>query len=289
MTEPTTTGRQPRKVYDPAEQWLSVIDTLNAFLENAIEPHELFNYSDDGITAIPITNKQWIQLTGKETPPHSGLRWLKLGNVFRDKKGYIHQSLIKCHTELPWKIIWSMARNTLTCNKLCGIPIHLSAVNNTIHFYLKSYTDCPLELLNSVTDILSLVSKVFIDVYSTSTVAGLKDINKKDRLCQGATDYNARENLRQMLIKRGIGNLKTRKQQEDLIDSVLSLEMFSHLKKETKTSIIKWLWARNLLKSKYTGKMDRITAILWKQENKIPLTPAERKFKCKHKSDFKET
>lgn len=286
MTEQTTTNVSLRKVYDPAEEWLSVIESLDVFLEEAIEPHKRFEYSEEGITAIPFTNKQWIQLTGKETPPHTGLLWLKPGNIFKDRKGYVHQSLIKCYSSLAGRIVWAMTRNTLICSKLGKIPVHVSAVNNTIHYYLQKFTDCPIDLLNRVTDTLSFVSKVYIDMFSDSTLDGLKTINKKERMGKGATDYTARENLRQMLIKRGIGRLQTRTQQEKLIDSVLSLEMFSHLKKETKTSILKWLWTRNLLKSSYMSKTDRATEILWKQANKIPLSPAERKFKCMHKEAF---
>lgn len=287
MTEPTTTNRTTRKVYDPAEEWLSIVESLEVFLEEAVEPHKRFEYSDDGIDYIPFTNKQWIQLTGKETPPHTGLRWLKQGQVFKDKKGYVHQSLIKCYSAISGRIVWAMTRNTLICSKLANIPIHLSAVNNTIHYYLQKFTDCPLDLLNRVTDTLAFVTKINIDTFSDCTLDGLKTINKKERMGQGATDYTARENLRQMLIKRGIGRLQTRQQQEKLIDSVLSLDTFSHLKQETKTSILKWLWARNLLKSSHLSKTDRVSEIMWKQANKVALTPAERKFKCKFKELFK--
>lgn len=287
MTEPTTTNRTTRKVYDPAEEWLSIVESLEVFLEEAVEPHKRFEYSDDGIDYIPFTNNQWIQLTGKETPPHTGLRWLKQGQVFKDKKGYVHQSLIKCYSAISGRIVWAMTRNTLICSKLANIPIHLSAVNNTIHYYLQKFTDCPLDLLNRVTDTLAFVTKINIDTFSDCTLDGLKTINKKERMGQGATDYTARENLRQMLIKRGIGRLQTRQQQEKLIDSVLSLDTFSHLKQETKTSILKWLWARNLLKSSHLSKTDRVSEIMWKQANKVALTPAERKFKCKFKELFK--
>lgn len=287
MTEPTTTNRTTRKVYDPAEEWLSIVESLEVFLEEAVEPHKRFEYSDDGIDYIPFTNKQWIQLTGKETPPHTGLRWLKQGQVFKDKKGYVHQSLIKGYSAISGRIVWAMTRNTLICSKLANIPIHLSAVNNTIHYYLQKFTDCPLDLLNRVTDTLAFVTKINIDTFSDCTLDGLKTINKKERMGQGATDYTARENLRQMLIKRGIGRLQTRQQQEKLIDSVLSLDTFSHLKQETKTSILKWLWARNLLKSSHLSKTDRVSEIMWKQANKVALTTAERKFKCKFKELFK--
>lgn len=287
MTEPTTTNRTTRKVYDPAEEWLSIVESLDVFLEEAIEPNKRFEYSDDGIDYIPFTNKQWIQLTGKETPPHTGLRWLKQGQVFKDKKGYVHQSLIKCYSAISGRIVWAMTRNTLICSKLANIPVHLSAVNNTIHYYLQKFTDCPIDLLNRVTDTLAFVTKINIDMFSDCTLEELKTINKKERMGQGATDYTARENLRQMLIKRGIGRLQTRQQQEKLIDSVLSLDTFAHLKQETKTSILKWLWARNLLKSSHLSKTDRVSEIMWKQANKVALTPAERKFKCKFKELFK--
>ena len=287
MTEPTTTKPVLRKVYNPAEEWTSVIESMEAFLEDAVEPHKLFEYSEDGITYIPFTNKQWIQLTGKETPPHTGLRWLKQGQIFMDKKGYIHQSLIKCFSALTGRIVWAMVRNTLLCNKLANIPIHAGAVNNTIHYYLRKFTDCPLDMLDHATDVLSFVAKIHIDMFSDCTLEEVKNVNKKDRIGQGATDYTARESLRQMLIKRGIGRLPTRHQQEKLIDSVLSLQQFAHLKKETKQSIIKWLWARNLLQSSHISKADRVSEIMWKQANKVALTPAERKFKCKYKELFK--
>ena len=259
---------------------------MEVFLESAIEPNKKFEYSDDGIDYVPYTNKQWMQLTGTETPPHTGFLWLKPGKIFKDRKGYVHQSLIKCYSALSGRIVWAMARNTLICNKMSNIPIHLSAVNNTIHYYLQKYTDCPLHLLNRVTDTLSLVAKVNIDLCSDYTLDDIKTLNKMDRRYQGATDYIARENLRQMLIKRGIGRLHTRKQQEQLIDAVLSLDAFSHLKKEVKKNILKWLWERNLLQSSHPSKTDRVSAIKWKQENKVALTSAERKFKCKYKELF---
>ena len=54
MTEPTTTKPVLRKVYNPAEEWTSVIESMEAFLEDAVEPHKLFEYSEDGITYIPF-------------------------------------------------------------------------------------------------------------------------------------------------------------------------------------------------------------------------------------------
>lgn len=285
MTEQTD-GKTLRKVYNAEHEWLTLVESMEVFLESAVEPHKRFEYNEDGITAIPYTNKQWVQLTGKETSPHTGLLWLKPGKVFKDRKGYVHQSLIRCCSILSGRIVWAMVRNTLLCSKMSNIPIHLSAVNNTIHYYIQNYTDCPLHLINRVTDTLSLVAKVHIDLFSDCTPDDIKTINKKDRMGQGATDYIARENLRQMLIKRGIGRLHTREQQEQLIDAVLSLDTFAHLKKETKKSILQWLWTRNLLQSSHPSKTDRVSAIKWKQANKVALTPAERKFKCKYKELF---
>lgn len=272
--------------YDPDEAWNTAADIVDAYLELAVEPNTRFTYSNDGIKKIPYTNKQWMALTGKETPPHVGLIWLKPGVFFKDKKGLIHQHLIKHFAGFAWKIVGSMTRNTLLCHKLCGLDIHINAIRDTVHYYLRNHTDCPLNLLDRVSESISFVAMIHIDRYAEYTAEELKPVNK-DRTARGAIDTDSRNAIREMLIKRGITSLRTRKQQETLIDAVLEMPNFSHLKKQTKASLI--LWLRNLgkLKPSHENAENRVNTIKWKQDNKIALTSAERKFKCLHKDLFK--
>lgn len=286
MTEQTTTNALLKKVYNPIEEWLSVAESLEVFLEEAAEPHSKFEYSPDGIKRIPYTNKQWVNYTGTETPPNAGMVWLKPGRHYRAKDRLIHIMPIKYYRGYEWRIIWCMARNTLLCKKLASVSVRLEAVKDTIAFYLKDYTDCPLSLIDRVSSAAGFVAMTFIDAYEGCTPSELAGIESKYATSRGAVDYECRQDLWNMLNNHGIGSLRTRKRQEALIDKLLALPKFSHLSKTVKPSILFRLRRNNLLKPDTDKVKDKVSDIKFKQLSNIPLTASERQYVHRHKDLF---
>lgn len=287
MTEtmdPTRTTT--RKAYNPEEEWFFVAEAMDAFHDNATIPTTRFQYCKDGITRIPYTNKQWLTCTGTETPPRTGMIWLRQGIHYKAKDRLIHVMPIKYYKGFEWKVVWSMVRNTLLCSKIANVGIRLEAVKDTILYYIKDFTDCPLNLVPRISNAMAFSAMILIDVLADSKAEEIGDINKKYSTSRGATDYECRNTLWKMLKSHGIGNLRTRKQQESLIDKLISMPKFDHLSATIKQSIILRLRRENLLKPSYGKPESRIDEIKQKQAAKIPLTSAERKFKFKHKDLF---
>ena len=288
MTETIDPTRTTRKSYNPEEEWFFVAEAMDAFHDNATEPTTKFQYSKDGITRIPYTNKQWLTCTGTETPPRSGMVWLRQGRHYKAKDSLIHVMPIRYFKGYEWKIVWSMVRNTLLCKKLAGVDVRLEAIKETIFYYLKDFTDCPLNLLTRVSNAMAFSAMILIDAWADSKADEIGDLSKKYATSRGATDYECRKALRSMLKSHGIGNLRTRKQQESLIDKLLGMPKFNHLTHSTiKDSLLLWLRREGLLKPAYGKPECRVEEIKQKQEAKIPLTSAERKYKFKHKDLFK--
>lgn len=286
MTEPTTTNRTTRKGYDTTEEWLSVAESLEVYLEEAAQPSARYEYKPDGIKRIPFTNKQWISFTGTETPPGSGLVWLKPGNHYRAKDRLIHVIPYKYYRGFEWRIIWCMVRNTLLCKQLASVYVRLEAVKDTIAFYLKDYTDCPLNLIERVSSAIGFTAMTIIDSHSECTAEDLAGIESKYATTRGAVDYECRQDLWKMLKNHGIGSLRTRKQQEALIDKVLTLPKFAHLSNNTKTSLLFRLRRNHLLKPDTDKIKDRVSDIKLKQLSNIPLTASDRQYVHRHKDLF---
>lgn len=286
MTEQTTTNVSLRKVYNPVEEWLSVAESLDIFLEEAAEPPTKFEYSPEGIKRIPYTNKQWVNYTGTETPPNAGMVWLKPGRHYRAKDSLIHIMPIKYYRGFEWRLIWCMVRNTLLCKKLAGVSVRLEAVKDTLAFYLKDYTDCPLSLIERVSSVVGFTAMTIIDSHVNCTPKELAGLESKYTTSRGAVDYECRQDLWNMLQTHGIGSLRTRKRQEALIDKILSLPKFSHLSKNIKASLLFRLRRNNLLKPDTDKVKDRVSDIKLKQLSNIPLTASDRQYVHRHKDLF---
>ena len=275
-----------RKPYDPAAEWLSVAEAMDAFQEDTIQPTSLFPYSNAGIERVPVSNKQWIEYTGTETKPRAGLVWLKQGQHYKAKDGLIHRMLIKHYSGYEWRIIWGMVRNTLLCKKLAGIDIRMEAIDGSVSYYLRENTDCPLDILDSVSNAVAFTAKILIDTYSDKDASEIQRLNGKYITSRGATDYASRKALWTMLKTHGIERLTTRKQQETLIDKVLKLPKFSHIKENAKRSILKKMWEEGILKPSRLTKTEKSAEIMQKQAVGIPLTAAARQFKARNKDLF---
>jgi hypothetical protein len=286
MTEPTTTKPVLRKVYNPADEWLSVAESLEIFLEEAAEPHSRFEYKPDGIKRIPYTNKQWVNYTGTETPPNAGMVWLKPGKHYKAKDRLIHVMPIKYYRGYEWRIIWCMVRNTLLCKLLASVSVRLEAVKDTIAYYLKDYTDCPISLIERVSSAIGFTAMTVIDSHAECTASELAGIESRYATTRGAVDYECRQDLWNMLKNHGIGSLRTRKQQEALIDKILLLPKFSHLSKNIKGALLFRLRRNHLLKPNYDKIKDRVSDIKLKQLSNIPLTASDRQYVHRHKELF---
>jgi hypothetical protein len=127
---------------------------------------------------------------------------------------------------------------------------------------------------------------MLIDLYSEYSADELKVIDDKYIRNRGATDYTCREDLWKMLKSHGIEKFKTRKQQEDLVDKILGMPKFSHLKKSTRKCILKRLRENGGLRPSHQQKDSRVSEIKQKLASGIPLTGSERKFKSVHKDLF---
>lgn len=274
-----------RKTYDPKTAWTDAAERLELLLESIAEPKIKFEYEDDGIERIPYTNKQWITCTGKETQPGVGLIWLKTGRPYKAKDKLIHIMPIKYHNGFELKLVSSMYKNTLLCKKLGGVGVRLSAVKETVAYYLKDYTDCPLAVIKRIAEPIAFTAMILIDNYADHSAEELREIDVKYATSRGATDYASRQELWKMLKSHGIENLPTRKQQETLIDKILTSPKFSHLKQNTKASVLKSLWNKGRLQPCHKAS-ERADIIKEKLASNIPLTQADRKFKSLHKELF---
>lgn len=287
MTENDNVEPTSKKTYDPRKAWTDAAERLELLIDSLAEPKIKFQYEDNGIERIPYTNKQWITKTGTETLPGTGLVWLKEGSPYKARDQLIHQKPIKYYNGFELKIAACMYKNTLLCKALCGIGVRMSAIKDTVTYYLKDYTDCPLSLINRMAEPITFTAMILIDNYAEHTAEELREIDVKYATSRGATDYASREALWKMLQSHGIEYLQTRKQQESLIDKLLTLQKFSHLKKTTKASILFNLWKHGRLQPSHERKSSRVELIKEKQKNGIPLTSAERKFKSLNRNLFK--
>lgn len=286
MTEIDRPSVTSQKEYDPYTEWLGLAQYLEIYLEEVQTPHTRFGYSPDGIKRIPYTNKQWISYIGTETPPHVGMVWLKPGLHYRAKDRLDHIMPIRYYRGLEWRIVWCMVKNTLLCKKLASADVKLEAIKDTIRFYLKDYTDCPIVLIDRVSDAIGFVAMIELDSRADCTVEEIGNMDSKYSTTRGAIDYACRNDLWTMLTNHGIGALRTRKQQEALIDRILTLPKFSHLHKGIKASILFRLRRNNLLKPDVDKISDRVADIQLKQLSNTPLTPADRQYIHRHKDLF---
>ena len=133
---------------------------------------------------------------------------------------------------------------------------------------------------------MAFIAKLLIDLYSEYSVEELKVVDDKYIKNRGATDYTCREDLWKMLKSHGIEKFRTRKQQEDLIDKILGIPKFGHLKKSTRKCILERLRENGGLRPSHQQKASRVSEIKQKQADGIPLTGAERKFKTLNKGLF---
>lgn len=286
MTEQS--GRNTlKKVYNPYNEWLSVAESMEELLEVTVEPKTRFQYSQNGLERIPYTNKDWIDNVGTETPPHAGFIWLKPGIHYRADDELIHMMLIKHYAGMEHRIVYGIARNTLLCKAIASIEIRMDAIKETITYYLKDYTDCPLKLIERVSSSMSFIAMILVDTYADYSAEEIKSIDSKYATSRGAVDYACRLDLWRMLKSHKINTFRTRKQQEDLIDKVLAMPKFSHLSKNVKSAILLRLRRANGLKPKCQSSEDRVAEIKQKRASRIPLTQAEHKYYQRHRDLFK--
>ena len=276
-------------------RWLYAYESLVEYYSAAILPARKFEYDANGIKRIPFTNKDWVRLTnGIETPPKTGMIWLPT-NVWVDRNGHLHEKLcpygsmhgtrrLEFRRVNEWAIIWSAVKNTILIKKVANIPIRETAIKDSLFYYIKDNTTCPKELHENLAEIISYIALSLIDEHcdkSVEDIAKLSDFKPK-----GATDRATRKKAWDMLMAYGVEDKRTRAEQDDIIKKVLS--RFPNLKPTEKNNLEKRLRDKKALKSKNPSKTERAAEIKWKLQNKITLTGAERKFKCKFKELFIE-
>lgn len=274
-------------------RWLYAYESLVEYYTAAILPARKFEYDSNGIKRIPFTNKDWVRLTnGIETPPKTGMIWLPT-NVWVDRNGHLHEKLcpygsmhgsrrLEFRRVNEWAIVWSAVKNTILIKKVANMPIHETAIKDSLFYYIKDNTTCPKELHEDLAEIISYIALSLIDEHcdkSVEDIAKLSDFKPK-----GATDRATRKKAWDMLMAYGVEDKRTRAEQDDIIKKVLS--KFPNLKPTEKNNLEKRLRDKKVLKSKNPSKTERATEIKWKLQNKIALTSAERKFKCKFKELF---
>lgn len=287
MEKKENTVDTANEICDNHTTWLGIVESLHEWVSSKpFKPRSLFEYDSHGIERIPYTNKLWINATGTETASKVGLVWLKQGRPYKARDGLIHTMLIKYYRGFEWRMVTCMVNNTLLCKKLANIDIRPDAVNTTLYYYLQDYTNCPKSLLKDVSEAMAFIAKLLIDLYSEYSVEELKVIDDKYIKNRGATDYACREELWKMLKAHGIEKFRTRKQQEDLVDKILGMPKFSHLKKSTRKCILERFRENGGLRPTHQQKDSRVSEIKQKQASGIPLTGSERKFKSIHKDLF---
>lgn len=298
------------------EDWDSALSDIRKLIDYV---HDTFGesfgkvpYSDDGLSQVPITNKDWARWVGYEHDEQT-LWFHRI--VQKQPDG---TCVKKYYNE---KAAWFLARS-VTWNAAMYIHfiLHPRAMYKALLQSLACDSTCPTDIAELVASQLSHlcygVLSIVCDENGAINRCGVQllkdnlDTKLRRRAC---TNKALRRNICMQLVAQGIGGLETRIQQRNRIIQVL--KGYPELKGSAVHAIERMLTLdKRLLKMNcgvsillpYTDADKRIVhdnalaqerkanalvraqALLEKIRSKVPLTSAERKFKSRHKELFHE-
>lgn len=273
------------------EKWLFAYEMLKDFHAGMVVPTKKFTYDNiKGNCEIPIQQRRYVKaINGQELPPNSGVLFLDEG-FYRGPDGEWHKKNIKCGDNgcTATKLIWAIVRNTLLLQKLSGVFVRESAVWTTIHWYLRSISNCPLDLVQQLSEVCTWIALLLIDEHSDKTPEELKAVTPKLRFKNArVVNRKMRCEFKEQLVLKGIADMRFREEQTGLVDTLLKNGQFQTLDKPAfKNGILKWLRKKEWLKPLHGGNESRAELIKRKMETGERLTTSERVFKVRHPDLF---
>ena len=273
------------------EKWLFAYEMLRDFHAGMVVPTKKFTYDNiKGNCEIPIQQRRYVKaINGQELPPNSGVLFLDEG-FYRGPDRKWHKKNIRCGDNgcTPTKLIWAVVRNTLLLHKLSGVFVRESAVWTTIHWYLRSVSNCPLDLVQPLSEVCTWIALLLIDEHSDKTPEELNAVTPKLRFKRAmVVNRNLRCEFKDQLVLCGIEGMRFREDQTGLVDTLLKNIKFQTLDTpEFKKGILKWLREKEWLKPLHGGNENRAELIKHKKETGERLDKGEYNFIKRHPELF---
>lgn len=273
------------------EKWQFSYKMLKDFHSGMIVPTKKFTYDNiKGNCEIPIQQRRYVKaINGQELPPNSGVLFLDEG-FYRGHDGEWHKKNIRCGDNgcTPTKLIWAIVRNTLLLQKLSGVFVRESAVWTTIHWYLRSISNCPLDLVQPLSEVCTWIALLLIDEHSDKTPEELKAVTPKLRFKNArVVNRKLRCEFKEQLVLKGIEGMRFREEQMGLVDTLLKNRQFQMLDTPAfKKGILKWLRENGWLKPLHGGNESRAELIKHKRETGERLDKGEYNFIKRHPELF---
>lgn len=302
-----------------AESWQDALSLISVILDYVTKSYDtstgIIDYSDEGLSQIPITNKEWALWVGYEHDEQTlwfypSVKRHPDGTLSRQKYGY------KQAIPLAKSVIWNAALYLHFIQK----PLHPRAIIKAITQSLWRDSNCePQEVIAPLASLMARLCSAVLSVVCNNSGhinrCGLQilkeelDTEYKGRTC---TNKMLRRRVCMQLVAQGIGGLETRTQQRNCILQVL--KAYPSLKGSAVRAIERMLTLdkkllelnngvaillpytfeerKGLCSNSYATNtknkaLQRVQDIKDKLFNGGALTAAERVFKSRHKELFK--
>lgn len=301
------------------ESWqgsLSIINQLKDYVSETFgETEGVVPYSDDGLSQVPVTNKQWAKWVGYEHDEQT--LWFRPA-VKRQLNGFFVRQPYGAKTvlHLARSVVWNATLYIHFLRK----PLHPRAMFKAFVQSLMRDSTCPQDLVEPLASQLSRICYRVIAVICDGNgrinrcgIQFLKDNLDTTLHKRSCTNRTLRRNVCLQLVAQGIGGLETRIQQRNRIIRVLN--GYPALKGSAVRSIERMLtkdgellkmnggvaillpYAKSELKvlrnntpndSKRGSALERVKYLQEKIARGEKLTAAERTFKSRHKDLFEQ-
>lgn len=274
------------------EKWRFAYEMLRDFHSGMVVPTRKFTYDNlKGNCKIPIRQGQYVKaIGGQELPPNSGVIFLDEG-YYTGSGDELNRHNVKCGDNgcTPTKLIWAVVRNTLLLQKLSGVFVRESAVGKTVHWYLRSICDCPLDLVQPLSEVCTWIALLLIDEHSDKTPDELKAVTPKLRFKQArVVNRGLRCEFKEQLVLHGIKDMRFREDQVSLVDTLLKNENYRKLNTPAfRKGVLRWLREKKKgLRPLHGGRENRAELIKRKKESGERLDWSEYKFIQRHPEMF---
>lgn len=270
-------------------------------------------FREDGLSQIPIINSQWCQWVRHE---HDELTlWFK-PRIRRDPAGFISQEPIGPPAIVP--LVKSICWNAAVYIYLFKKPIGTDSVRKAVKQTLIN-SSCPDKMIDVVAEAANLLCHTLLDAvsdpegYINKCALQLLQGDLQEKMGRrNCVNKSLRRQICNRLIVEGIATKNTRMEQQNMIRRIvlsehrLKLSAVRAIERmlSSDPKLLKLNGGVSLLlpytkeeisairkcfstKAKTFNIEDRIALIKDKINRRIPLTSAERKFKCKHKHLFR--
>jgi hypothetical protein len=300
------------------ESWDSISTLIQKLLQNIQDTHGKsmgsLPFNDEGLSQIPLTNKQWASWVGYEHEEQT--LWFSV-SLKRSPSGFLVKQTYGAPALMP--LVKSVVWNTALYIHFLKSPVAPEAMRKALHQSLLEDSNCPQDLIPLIVSMAHKLCKEVLLVVCNDrgeiNRCGLQLLKDNLDATMGArtcTNKALRRQVCMQLVAQGIATLDTRIQQNNRI--IRYLKGVNNLKGSAVRAIERMLLLdKELLKMNngvaillpYTeservsirrdshrlqydkANRNRAEAIKKKMANGEKLIPAERKFKSVHKELFK--